>query len=344
MGKLILTFLILALLAFPASAQGTERSGYILLQVEENGEAWYVYPATGDRYYLGRPTDAFLIMKKLSLGAKHDFISNTNIFPDQLSGMILLDVDRSGEAYYIYPKDKKKYYLGRPDDAFRIMNVLGQGISNFGLSNIPIGGVINNEIPLPQTGKILQNVPFTSQAPFGGWNDQRQQDGCEEASTLMTVKWAREQNLTKDEALREITGISDFILKKYGEYRDTSSADTLNWIIKDYFGYQKAALKEGVVATDIIDELSKGNVIIAPVNGQILRNPYYAQLSPARHMIVVIGYDPIKKVFTTNDPGTERGGLYEYDVNILFEAIRDYPTGFRESVSGTEKNIIVVWK
>lgn len=38
--------------------------GYIVLQVEENGEAWYVDPSNSVRYYLGRPDDAFAIMRE----------------------------------------------------------------------------------------------------------------------------------------------------------------------------------------------------------------------------------------------------------------------------------------
>ena len=41
------------------------------------------------------------------------------IYPDHVLGKILLDVEQNGEAYYIYPKDKKAYYLGRLADAFQ---------------------------------------------------------------------------------------------------------------------------------------------------------------------------------------------------------------------------------
>lgn len=348
MKKIFLTFAAAIILFYPAAAKSADyssgRAGYILLQTEENGEAWYVYPITGRRYYLGRPDDAFAVMGKLSLGAKHDFISRTEIFPARLSGMILLDAEKNGEAYYIYPKDRKKYYLGRPDDAFRIMTTLGQGISNLGLAKIPVGTIDFGEAGLPEAGKILQNVPFTVQAPLGEWSDPRQKDGCEEASALMAVKWARGENLAGNEARGEIIGASDFILEKYGEYRDTSLSDTLDWIIKDYFKYQNAALKKGVLLADLIDELSKGNVIIAPMDGQALMNPYYRNPGPVHHMIVISGYDAAKKVFITNDPGTEMGRLYEYGENILFGAIRDYPTGFHKPALTTEKNIVVVWK
>ena len=43
-------------------------SGYILLQVETNGEAWYVYPEDGKRYYLVTGEAAYEIMRYLSLG------------------------------------------------------------------------------------------------------------------------------------------------------------------------------------------------------------------------------------------------------------------------------------
>jgi hypothetical protein len=112
--------------------------GYIFLAVEKNGEAYYYYPTDKKGYYLGRPADAFNIMRTLGLGATHDFIQNTTYFPASVSGKILLDVESHGEAYYIYPKDRKKYYLGRPDDAFAVMRNLGLGITNANLSVLPL--------------------------------------------------------------------------------------------------------------------------------------------------------------------------------------------------------------
>jgi hypothetical protein len=50
------------------------QKGKIFLQVERHGEAWYVNPADGKRYYLGNGDSAFEIMRYLSLG-----ISNQNL-------------------------------------------------------------------------------------------------------------------------------------------------------------------------------------------------------------------------------------------------------------------------
>ena len=341
----ILSAILLPVVVFAAHYAG-ERNGFILLQVEDNGEAWYVYPENANRYYLGRPNDAFAVMRSLSLGAKHDLIANTDVFPERLSGMILLDVERNGEAYYIYPKDRKKYYLGRPADAFRIMRELGQGIANSGLVNIPVGSINHISPPAPPTvaRSILQVVPFTSQAPLGNWADQRQQDGCEEASVLMAVKWARGESLTTDEALREILGASDYIEEKYGEYRDISVTDTLNWIMKDYFNYNKAVVKEDITLQQLIDELQKGNVIVAPMNGQTLHNPNFTPPGPPNHMLVIIGYDADRKVFITNDPGTRLGKSYEYPLEVIYDAIRVYPTGYHKLIERIEKDVIIVSK
>lgn len=117
-----------------------KQAGKILLQVEDNGEAWYINPLNMSRYYLGRPADAFAIMRRLGLGAKHSVIQQyaKTTYPKRLAGRILLDVEDSGKAYYINPKDLKAYYLGRPADAFEVMRKLGIGIKNLDLKKIAI--------------------------------------------------------------------------------------------------------------------------------------------------------------------------------------------------------------
>jgi hypothetical protein len=50
----------------PAFAQ--KSAGLIFIQTEGHGEAWYVNPRDDKRYFLGRPTDAFNVMRQLGLG------------------------------------------------------------------------------------------------------------------------------------------------------------------------------------------------------------------------------------------------------------------------------------
>ncbi len=121
----------------------TRLKGHILLQVENNGEAHYYYPDNNKRYYLGRPADAFAIMRELGLGIKHSELAGYlgYKFPSRLSGKIMLNVEQNGEAYYVYPKDLKGYYLGRPADAFAIMRELGLGITNSNLDLISTANI-----------------------------------------------------------------------------------------------------------------------------------------------------------------------------------------------------------
>jgi hypothetical protein len=46
------------------------------------------------------------------------------------AGVIFLQVEGKGEAWYVNPEDNKRYFLGRPADAFQVMRNLGLGISN----------------------------------------------------------------------------------------------------------------------------------------------------------------------------------------------------------------------
>ena len=54
-------------------------SGRILLQVETQGQAWYINPSNLKRYYLGRPTDAFNLMRQMGLGIKESDINKIQI-------------------------------------------------------------------------------------------------------------------------------------------------------------------------------------------------------------------------------------------------------------------------
>ncbi len=114
-------------------------SGKILLQVEGVGQAWYIDPETKERAFLGRPADAFRIMRELGLGISEDSYNSFNGYaPSRLSGKILLRVEANGEAYYVFPDDLKLYYLGRPADAFQIMREKGLGITDTDLEKVPV--------------------------------------------------------------------------------------------------------------------------------------------------------------------------------------------------------------
>lgn len=65
--------------------------------------------------------------------------AQNNTLAKKLSGRILLQVEENGEAWYVFPGDQKRYYMGRPRDAFILMQQLSSGMTNADLKKIPIG-------------------------------------------------------------------------------------------------------------------------------------------------------------------------------------------------------------
>jgi hypothetical protein len=153
-NKFFITLFLSVFLLIPFVSQAetlaTKLQGKILLQVEGNGEAWYLNPSDQEKYYLGRPADAFNLMRELGLGiSDQDFNSFGEYAPSRLAGRILLRVEAHGEAYYVNPVDLKMHFLGRPADAFSVMRNLGLGISNNNLNMIQtkLGYDISDSMP-----------------------------------------------------------------------------------------------------------------------------------------------------------------------------------------------------
>ena len=117
----------------------TRLKGKILLQVEDKGRAWYVNPADGKRYSLGRAEEAYRVMRSVALGVSNANFNSIESNPNawsQLAGRILLKPEDSGKAYYFDPSNLNLYYLGRPEDAYNVMRSRGLGITNNDLNKI----------------------------------------------------------------------------------------------------------------------------------------------------------------------------------------------------------------
>ena len=172
------------------SAMADRLKGKIVLKVEDDGKAYYINPTTQYSHYLGRPDDAFSVMREQGVGITNANLENipialgnltgidsdgdglsdlfedaigsyknksdtdgdgyndkaelagdynpngsgklnfNNSFSSNQKGKIFLQVENNGEAWYVNPEDGKRYFLGRPADAFQVMRNLGLGISN----------------------------------------------------------------------------------------------------------------------------------------------------------------------------------------------------------------------
>ncbi len=175
--------------------------------------------------------------------------------------------------------------------------------------------------------KILQTVPFVVQAPFGNWKDSNFQNACEEASMVMAMGWVKkEKTISPTEAQKRILAVINWENKNFGYSTDTNAVD-MEKVFQQYFEYKNISVKENVTLEEIKTEIQKGRLVIVPAFGRALKNPNFTPPDPIAHMLTIIGYDPIAKKFTTNDPGTRKGEGYQYDETLLFDAIWEYPSG-----------------
>ncbi len=150
MKKILFLSFVLSLV-FVGNAKAAESlneklSGRIVVAVEKNGEAYWINPTDKLAYYLGRPQDAFNLMKSKGLGiSEKDFNQFISYGPPKsLAGKIILRVQSHGEAYYVNPLNLEFNYLGDPKLAFRVMRNLGLGINNTNLNKILGNNKTNN--------------------------------------------------------------------------------------------------------------------------------------------------------------------------------------------------------
>lgn len=107
-------------------------SGMILLDINSNGEAWYVNPDNKQKYYLGNPDQAYTVMKELSITINEDNLNKylKKSFPIKYSGKFIQDNQQENKIYYINVDDKKGYPIQNPDEAFALIQKMALGVRN----------------------------------------------------------------------------------------------------------------------------------------------------------------------------------------------------------------------
>lgn len=275
----IFTIVALVLLAVPTQAATlSERlSGRILLQVESHGEAWYINPENQQRYYMGRPADAFSLMRELGLGITNADLAKIPVsgssssgdtrLVNRLRGKILLQVESKGEAWYVHPVDGKRYSLGRPHDAFSLMRTLGLGITTVDLTSISVARDIPPvaqeetttldtmpvveetvqevaELPGPlavPSGSAL-NTPLTQAGIFSETNKHRTQNG---------LPAFRESQALNQAALKKV---QDMAAQQYFEHVSPQGKDVADLAAE--VGYEYVTVGENIaVGNTFTDEI-----------------------------------------------------------------------------------------
>ena len=171
--------------------------------------------------------------------------------------------------------------------------------------------------------KAVLDVPYTVQAPFAKW-DAYDEDACEEAALLMAYEYivgSEYENgvIPQQQAQDELKKMIDFQIAEF-EYKvetDIYEEETKLFVEKYWSDYSVRIIETSIEA--IKKEITLNNPVVIPVTAKILENPYYHY--PDYHMLTIIGYN--EESFITNDPGTKHGEDWEYDLEIVIEAIED---------------------
>lgn len=193
--------------------------------------------------------------------------------------------------------------------------------------------------PIPALASAVNlAVPFTPQAPQANWDDPYG-EFCEEASVLMAISYINDEPIPNaDTADAKMLAIKAFEEKRFGYYEDTTAAETAI-ILKEFYNYKNVRLIDNPTPADFKEALSAGKLVIVPMAGRMLGNPYFQTPGPLYHMLVIKGYTTDGK-FITNDPGTRRGADFIYAEQTIMDAIHDWH-GDKHIEQGKKVAIIV---
>ncbi len=179
-----LFFGLFAVLAIPSSSGNInsglteELKGHFLIQTDKPDEAWYADRTTGKIHYLGKPEDALALMQQLGLG-----ISNENLqklkgegvhssqvdteLAEQFSGRILLQTEENNQAWYVWPENNQRYFIGQPADAERVFKDLAIGVDPKEFSRLQLSNAYYHSLTEIDIATRAVNAEITGQSDRG---------------------------------------------------------------------------------------------------------------------------------------------------------------------------------
>ncbi len=186
---------------------------------------------------------------------------------------------------------------------------------------------------------FLLKVPFASQAPLGVW-DEYHEEACEEASLVMLKYYLDgKTKISKEQMENEIQKMIKFQIRNYGDYKDSNMEDVIQ-LAQEFYGLDNLKVVYNFTKNDLKKWLAQEKPIIVPTAGRLLKNPYFTPPGPLYHNLVLVGYNN-DDIIITNDPGTKRGENYKYNLDILYNAMHDFP-GNKKDIEKGQKAMIVV--
>ena len=134
----------------------------------------------------------------------------------------------------------------------------------------------------------------------------------------------------------EILKMVDWQVKTWGSHKDLTVKETAE-MAKEFYSLNLTP-KYGITIEDIKKQIVQDNPVIIPTAGRLLGNPYFRSPGPIYHMLVVIGYSGNNII--VQDIGTKRGEHYQYNAQVLYNAIHDW-NGSPDNIESGRKAMLV---
>lgn len=196
------------------------------------------------------------------------------------------------------------------------------------------------ENKISQTKALLSNntlvgtIDFVPQSPFATW-ELPFKEACEEASFIMAQSFFLDENLDKYKMKEKIIDVVKWQEDNLGKSIHTN-IDESNRIAQEFYHF-KTQIVYNPTIEDLQSYIEKGFVIWVPTAGQELQNPYFKPPGPYYHTVLIIGFN--EDNFIVHDPGTKRGAYFEYEKNLLLDAIHDYD---ENDIFSAQKAVLVL--
>ncbi len=180
----------------------------------------------------------------------------------------------------------------------------------------PLESVLEPMQPVAEEPVVIPEPltpPFISQAPLWDWKEPWS-DFAEEAVIAMVRHWLAE---TEPEYPRTTANELLAIAEEAGEKQ--LSLEKISLLLNA----PQMDIQLDPTVQSLIQAFDTRAVVIIPVNGRVLQNPFYSKPEPLQHMVLVYGYDAETDRFLAQDPGTNRGEATEFEPEKLLKSIQD---------------------
>ncbi|NUM25579.1 MAG: hypothetical protein HUU49_03040 [Candidatus Buchananbacteria bacterium] len=159
---------------------------------------------------------------------------DTNLAAD-LAGRILLQVESRGEAWYVAPGEKKKFYLKNGNDAYAALRSFGLGITTADLAKIPLGlesRAIISDQDADGLDDTLEEVLGTSRTDADS-DDDGFTDAVEIKNNFNPLSKSTEKNQADISLVNRLRGRILLQVESRGEAWYVNPADGKRYYMKD---------------------------------------------------------------------------------------------------------------